>query len=214
MRLYFKHAVLCLFVVLFIILIYRCFYNDNRKKQCLQSEAFINSLNSLVSRVHEILDHLNIIHFLCYKTLWGQIQHSNLFPWAEKAEICLKLEVNEKINDTVLMIFEKSNLHVQYSSAEGKFIISDTLKPGAILEIFIFKDSKKVNMLHRTGWKHLILPPNCEWESLDCFPAYLVEPPLSHGMLGKSMVPIPRGGIEIQKYHYKYTWWKKMERPC
>lgn len=69
-------------------------------------------------------------------------------------------------------------------------------------------------MLHRTGWKHLILPPNCEWESLDCFPSYLVEPPLSHGMLGKSMVPIPRGGIEIQKYHYKYTWWKKMEKPC
>lgn len=67
-------------------------------------------------------------------------------------------------------------------------------------------------MFKRVGWKRGLLPPHCDWTpSLDCFPAYLIADPLPVKNLGSNAYPVPMGGIELQKYHYVNSWWKKPE---
>ena len=58
-------------------------------------------------------------------------------------------------------------------------------------------------MYRRIGWKRRFLPPDCNLESLDCFPPRLIIPPLPIKEFGGSLIPAPREGIEMQKYHYK-----------
>jgi hypothetical protein len=54
------------------------------------------------------------------------------------------------------------------------------------------------------------LPPHCDWNpELECFPDFLIQKPLPKQQLGNKFYPVPMGGIEIQKYHFKDTWWTK-----
>lgn len=66
-------------------------------------------------------------------------------------------------------------------------------------------------MYRRIGWKRRLLPPACEnLQSLDCFPPRLIRPPLPMKEFSRALLPVPREGIELQKYHYKDNWWKEI----
>jgi hypothetical protein len=69
----------------------------------------------------------------------------------------------------------------------------------------------QIGMLRRVGWKRRMLPPDCEgMTSLECFPPRLIAPPLPVKEFGGFVFPVPREGIEIQKYHYPDNWWKEV----
>jgi len=69
----------------------------------------------------------------------------------------------------------------------------------------------QIGMLRRVGWKRRMLPPDCEgMTSLECFPPRLIAPPLPLREFGGFVFPVPREGIEIQKYHYPDNWWKEV----
>lgn len=69
------------------------------------------------------------------------------------------------------------------------------------------------NVYKRIGWRHRILPPHCDWtSSLHCFPTHLVDDvPLPKRKLGKYMYSVPRGGADLQKYHYPENWWLEVK---
>uniref|UniRef100_A0A6V7JGT6 Uncharacterized protein n=1 Tax=Bracon brevicornis TaxID=1563983 RepID=A0A6V7JGT6_9HYME len=67
-------------------------------------------------------------------------------------------------------------------------------------------------MIRRVGWTRRVLPPDCELSpSLQCFPPQLVIPPLPAKQFGGHFMPVPREGIELQKYHYPKDWWLEMK---
>lgn len=67
-------------------------------------------------------------------------------------------------------------------------------------------------MVRRVGWTRRVLPPDCELSpSLQCFPPQLVIAPLPAKRFGEHFVPVPREGIELQKYHYPNDWWLEIK---
>lgn len=191
-----------------------------------------------------IFEKHNLVHFLCYGTLWGQIRMSKILPWSAKAEFCV---LNNQLSDIdeghLYSSFQRMFLRLRYFSTDGVYVVQDNHKSHPFIEIYVFERDNTVsdgimglipmifnylplylqrqhlyqqNMYKRIGWKRRILPPNCDWTpSLDCFPAHLIELPLPERKLGKHMYAVPMGGIEIQKYHYSTNWWKKVEtRNC
>nr|CAD7597445.1 unnamed protein product [Timema genevievae] len=132
-------------------------------RTCPHPEQFQDQLHQLADKVNRVLSSLQLTHFLCYGSLWGQIRLSRSLPWEADVEFCL---LNEELS-----------LH------------------------------DEINMLRRVGWKRRMLPPNCEeMTSLECFPPRLIARPLPLKEFGGYILPVPREGIEIQKYHYQQSW--------
>lgn len=112
-----------------------------------------------------------------------------------------------------MKMFEKNDLKITYQSFEGIYLVEDsgTLTDSPIIEIYLFGHDRQQNMFKRVGWKHRLLPQDCDYtKSLDCFPANLIQTPLPKKLLGNHFYSVPMGGVEIQKYHYADNWWKEV----
>ncbi|RZF37652.1 hypothetical protein LSTR_LSTR003063 [Laodelphax striatellus] len=185
---------------------------QNFTQTCHHSEQFQEGLHNLANRVHLVLSALGLSHFLCYGSLWGQLRLSRSLPWEPDVELCV---LNEEVSlrDEVFLsrLFKKHSMQIDYDSTEGKYSITDQSLPGATVHLVVFEHDPMVNMLRRVGWKRRVLPPDCEsLPSLNCFPPSLVKPPLPMREFGGFVMPVPREGIEIQKYHYPDNWWKEI----
>lgn len=179
---------------------------------CNHSEKFHEGLHSLADRVHTVLTSIGLTHFLCYGSLWGQLRLSRSLPWESDIEYCL---LNEEIitKDEVYLarIFKNKKMELEYDITEGIYTITDDELSGAKVQLIVFEMDPMINMLRRVGWKRRVLPPDCEsLPSLNCFPPRLARPPLPQKEFGGYVVPVPREGIEIQKYHYPTNWWKEI----
>nr|CAD7423170.1 unnamed protein product [Timema monikensis] len=186
-------------------------------------------------RVNRVLTSLQLTHFLCYGSLWGQIRLSRSLPWEADVEFCL-LNEELSLHDEVFLAraFKKHKLDMKYNSAEGLYMITDPQFEGGNIQLIVFEEDTtttlnaaslpppnhfvnpykltasfntldlQINMLRRVGWKRRMLPPNCEeMTSLECFPPRLIARPLPLKEFGGYILPVPREGIEIQKYHYQ-----------
>lgn len=109
-----------------LILIYSVFQHSsadhrNYDSTCDVSKEYQTKLHRMVYKTHDILDGLNLVHFLCYGSLFGQIRQSASLPWERDAELCV---LNEEISqyDEVFMkrLFWKQGLDIFYDSAEGR----------------------------------------------------------------------------------------------
>lgn len=179
---------------------------------CNNSEGFQEDLHKIAYKTHHVLETLHLTHFLCYGSLWGQIRLSRSLPWESDVEFCL---LNEELTsyDEVYLIrmFKKQGLTLTYDSSEGMYVVTDPNVPNAEVQLVIFEEDKMLGMLRRVGWKRRLLPPDCETStSLECFPNRLAVRPLPKKNFGQYELPVPREGIEIQKYHYQDNWWKEI----
>ncbi|KAG8259732.1 uncharacterized protein LOC124356991 [Homalodisca vitripennis] len=179
---------------------------------CHHSEAFQDGLHALGDRVHRLLVSLGLTHFLCYGSLWGQLRLSRTLPWERDIELCV-LNEEMALKDEVFLErqFRKNNMQLAYDSTDGKYTITDDTLPDARVELIVFEEDPMVAMLRRVGWKRRVLPSDCEsLPSLSCFPPRLIKTPLPSREFGGYIIPVPREGIEIQKYHYPDNWWKEV----
>jgi len=180
---------------------------------CNHSEKFHQGLHSLADRAHNVLSSIGLTHFLCYGSLWGQLRHSRSLPWESDVEFCM---LNEEIitKDEVYLVrtFRNKGMKLDYDSTEGVYSVTDSKLPGAKVQLVVFEKDPMINMLRRVGWKRRVLPPDCEsLPSLNCFPPRLAITPLPVKEFGGFIIPVPREGIEIQKYHYPNNWWKVIQ---
>ncbi|GLH03037.1 Uncharacterized protein GBIM_08968 [Gryllus bimaculatus] len=179
---------------------------------CHHPKAFQDALHELADRTHRVLSSLGLTHFLCYGALWGQIRLSRTLPWESDVEFCL---LNEELarRDEVFLIrtFKKFGLELSYESSEGQYKVTDTKVPGGYVQLIVFEEDPLIKVLRRVGWKRRMLPPDCEaMPSLHCFPPHLAARPLPEREFGGYVMPVPREGIELQKYHYQDDWWKEI----
>nr|CAD7456366.1 unnamed protein product [Timema tahoe] len=197
-------------VLIIIIVIWTLFKKSQTigfTRTCPHPEQFQDQLHQLADKVNRVLSSLQLTHFLCYGSLWGQIRLSRSLPWEADVEFCL-LNEELSLHDEVFLTraFKKHKLDMKYNSAEGLYMITDPQFEGGNIQLIVFEEDTTINMLRRVGWKRRMLPPNCEeMTSLECFPPRLIARPLPLKEFGGYILPVPREGIEIQKYHYQQS---------
>lgn len=201
-------------------------------RTCHHPKAFQDALHELAFRSHRVLSALGLTHFLCYGALWGQIRLSRSLPWESDVEFCL---LNEEVSthDEVFVAraFRRAGLRLAYEAAEGRYRVADAASSSpargaaaaaaaedeeagvdvsqALVQLVVFEQDPLLKVYRRVGWKRRVLPPDCEVApSLHCFPLRLVAPPLPKREFGGHPLPVPREGIELQKYHFQDNWWK------
>lgn len=196
------------------------------RQTCHMSEMFQKNLQKLVHTSHRILETLNLRHFLCYSSLFGQIRTSSILPWEKKAELCVFNEEIAKYDELFLRRrFAKSGLDLEYNSSDGKYTVTVLDVPNDTFDVdfhgelylIVFALDKDIRsseelMYHRIGWQRRILPPDCDYSTaLECFPERLAQEPLPLKLFGDDSVPVPREGFELQKYHYAEDWWQEVK---
>ena len=185
------------------------------------------NLHRLVYATHAALDALDLVHFLCYGSLFGQVRRAASLPWERDAELCVLNDEFSKYDEVFLRrAFWKRGLDLIYDSAEGRYVVSvmaagssELLElDGCVVQLVVFAGDKDISvsgepMLHRVGWKRRLLPPDCQYSpALQCFPRRLAETPLPLKLFGVEAVPVPREEFEILKYHFPDDWWRE-EKP-
>ncbi|XP_048510899.1 uncharacterized protein LOC105687470 isoform X2 [Athalia rosae] len=159
-----------------------------RRESCAVPEEFTEKLHDLSNRVHLVLAKLGIVHFLCFGGLWGQARIGRALPWA--------------------------GLAATYMHAAGIYRVQEQEvgEDAPKVEIVVFEEDLTTQMVRRVGWTRRVLPPDCELSpSLQCFPPQLAISPLPMKKFGSHSLPVPREGIELQKYHYPDNWWLEIK---
>ncbi|KAE8747393.1 hypothetical protein FOCC_FOCC005860 [Frankliniella occidentalis] len=203
-----------IFFVTFLILWYLVSQNNPQfTKTCELPLTFQNNLLNLSYRVHKVLDIMTLTHCLCYGALWGQVRRSSTLPWETNAEFCVNnKEISAFDENFIDRVFRKHNLTLVYDSAEGLYSVTDdAFQKGAQIQLIVFEEDLKLDVMRRVGWKRRMLPPNCEdSKSLECFPIRLLRKPLPMKPFGWKELPVPWESLEILKYHYPENWWKEV----
>lgn len=190
---------------------------------CIVTQEQRQCLYPLLAAVSSLLTRLSITHFLCFDSLWGAVQESGPLPWDPHAHLCA---LNEKVSRhdeaELLRAFRRRGLALEYSSAEGQYIIknSSSAPTPATFEVptvrvVLFEEDERVQMLRRVGWRRRLLPPDCDAHpSLQCFPPNLAASPLPIRPFGPLSLPAPREDIDLLKFHYPETWWRPLQPHC
>ncbi|XP_012274746.1 uncharacterized protein LOC105696658 [Orussus abietinus] len=191
-------------------------YSFNRpeipRQPCSVPEEFTEKLHELTYRAHLVLAKLGLVHFLCFGGLWGQARIGRALPWARKVELCLMDTLRD--DAMITKAFREVGLSATYLHAAGIYRVQENEvgDDAPKVEIVVFEEDSVTQMVRRVGWTRRVLPPDCELSpSLQCFPPQLAIPPLPTKQFGDHVVPVPREGIELQKYHYPNDWWLEVK---
>lgn len=106
-------------------------------------------MNNKTRRVHIILQKHNIVHFLCYGTLWGQIRIAEILPWSQKVELCILNQHVSAIDEGHLYSsFQRDFLRLRYFSTDAIYVVEDIHRSYPYVEIFVFDKDDEVITLH------------------------------------------------------------------
>lgn len=120
------YAVTSCSLLLLLLTIMRQRHNIVFTKTCSMSLPFRRRLVKLLQRTHEILERLELKHFLCYDSLIGQIRQSESPPWADKGEFCVfDSELIRYEENFLRRSFRQANLRLVYDSGEGSYEITE-----------------------------------------------------------------------------------------
>ncbi|KAK0180110.1 hypothetical protein PV327_005784 [Microctonus hyperodae] len=203
---------LCAFFIVGVLFWYNLGREDQPPQPCSVPEEFTEKLHDLANRGHAVLAKLGVVHFLCFGALWGQVRIGRALPWARKVEFCLV----DTLRDDVIITkaFRDAGLSASYLYASGMYRVQENEvgEDAPKLDIIVFEEDSVTQMVRRVGWTRRVLPPDCELSpSLQCFPPQLVISPLPAKQFGGHLIPVPREGIELQKYHYPNDWWLEIK---
>lgn len=175
------------------------------------------NLRQMTKKVHKVLKSLEVTHFLCYGSLWGALRLGQSLPWEDDVEICAVNQEAVYLDEaSFLRSFRRHGMDLDYDWSEGVYTVFNNTSKSGRVEIFMFELDSVSNMMRRVGWKRRVLPPDCDSNPvLNCFPQRLINPPLPTASFEGMELPVPREGIEIQKYHFQSDWWKEtIPRGC
>ena len=179
-----------------------CEYIDETQKEQLLNMTY---------HVHKILDSMQVDHWLMYGSIFGAVREHGPLPWDNDVDIGFNGGGKfSTINfDDFLRGFTARGLKVYHK----RWITSNVLKvyrddlPHIKVDLFAFYNYS--GWMKRAGLETWVLALN--YNLHDTFPAQLVKIPLPETRFGSFNMPVPRQGIEIQKYLYPHDWWKEVK---
>jgi len=203
-------------------------YRRHGELDCILPEAYHLRLNHLTEKVHKTLQLMQATHFLCHESLWAALYNDGPRSWDRTIDFCLAgVDISNHDEGFVKRMFRSQDLLLDYNMIDGVYSVrlisnSDSAIPKQVsnstdvsAQLVLYQESWQSSgmMLRKSGMKRALLPENCENELLECFPKNLIAAPLPLVKFGSLMVPAPREGIEIQKYHYSNDWWLQRKIP-
>ena len=179
-----------------------CEYLDSEQKEQLLNMTY---------NVHKILDDFGIEHWLMYGSVFGAIRTKGPLPWDNDVDIGFNGSGTFASMDfkEFLSAFESKGLKVYYKrwfTSNVMKVYSDDL-PHIKVDLFAMYNYR--GWMKRAGLETWIFALN--YNLHDTFPARLVEKPLPLVPFGFLKMPVPREGIEIQKYLYPDDWFKEVK---
>lgn len=188
-------------------------WSDDESINCFASPSTLKKLDELLGLIQEPLKALNLTFFLCYDTLWGALKFKRPLPWQNSLDVCVLNREMSAIDEGFLArSFKRYGLSITYNSAGGVYTVFKLDESLPHVTLTVFEEDLVTHQMRRVGWIHRMLPPNA-CEDLNCFPPDLIAKPLPTTTFNKHVVPIPKDGIEIQKYLFPYSWWKEIAPP-
>lgn len=164
----------------------------------------IKMKETLETVVKEVFETLDVTYFLCYDSLWGALNTNGPLKWHQTVDMCLLNEELTRFEEAFLIrLFKRKGLSLSYRTSDGIYLVTNNdVKP--VVRLYLFEHSD--GNYRRVGWRNRLVPPdNCD--RVHCFPARLIAKPLPTENFMSLRVPVPREGIEIQKYLFPDNWW-------
>lgn len=177
--------------------------------RCRNTEQEMDQLLNLTFQVHQVLDSLEISHWLMYGSIWGARRVQAPLPWDNDVDIGFNGNGNfaKYTIEQFIAPFKAKGL-----SVNNKWFQSGTLTVSKgdwplTVDMFAFYNNK--GWMQRRGLESWIAWLN--YRKHHTFPAWVVESPLPKSRFGFFDICIPRGGIEIMKHLYRDNWWKEVK---
>ena len=171
-------------------------------------------LLSMTYTVHEILNRMEIPHWLCYGSVFGALRISGPLPWDNDVDICLdgdSLSLSEIPSSKFISVLRDAGFRVtdNWLQRRGYRVMGKDPKFSAfgvdLLAFFRYGEWMK-----RTGWEPWLT--FIHYDKHHKFPSRLVRFPLPRVQFGTRRLPLPQGGMEIQMYFYPNDW-NKIVKP-
>lgn len=208
-RRYQRRVVILLLVIASIFMVH-FLWNGNEDISCFVSANTLKAFDELTGIIQEPLKALNLSYFLCYNSLWGALKVKGPLPWQSTLELCVLNKELSAIDEGFLArTFKRYGLTLSYNSAGGFYTVFKGNNVDPSVTLTVFEEDLVTHQMRRVGWIHRMLPPN-SCDELHCFPPDLISKPLPTTKFSKYVMPIPRDGIEIQKYLFPFSWWKEI----
>lgn len=182
-------------------------YNRSHRStlHCRTPTEDMKDLMELSRDLHFILDELNVTHWLAYGSLWGAIRYKNPLPWDNDVDLGvlrsdIKLLSKNKLRDELA----NKRITVRYHSWGGFYRVT---RRKARADLMVFHNFSNSGYMERVGLEAYLFFIN--YKKMHAFPTYLVQIPLPKMIFAGVAMPVPHGGLEMQKYQYPYDWWKE-----
>lgn len=212
-RRYHRRFLIMLIFVIASFLMVHYLWNSKETISCFASADTLKKIDELAVLIKDPLKALNLSFFLCYTTLWGALKINGPLPWQDSLDLCiLNKEISAVDEGYLARSFKRYGLSIAYNSAGGVYTVTKIGETAPYVTLTVFEEDLVTRQFRRVGWIHRMLPPN-SCDELQCFPPDLILKPLPLTMFNNHMMPIPRDGIEIQKYLFPYSWWKEVAPP-
>ena len=181
-------------------------FSSNEQIICeITPEMRIKISETLTTVVNEILETLDMTYFLCYDSLWGALGVNGPLKWHQRVDICLLNEEVERFEEAFLIrVFRRKGLSLSYQTSDGIYLVRPEGDSKPTLRLYLFEQSN--GNYRRVGWKNRLVPPD-SCELVHCFPTRLISKPLPTEKFMSMRLPVPREGIELQKYLFPDNWW-------
>lgn len=95
-------------------------------------------------------------------------------------------------------------ISLEYSAWGGFHRVT---RGSARADLMLFHSFSPNGLMERVGIEAYVFFVN--YRKMHAFPSQLVAMPLPKVLFAGVLMPVPKGGLEIQKYHYPYDWWKE-----
>ena len=183
---------------------------DTVKSKCFYADKQRTNLVKLAYRMHSILDNMGIEHWLMYGSLWGPMRGiPGPLPWDYDIDIAIDGDGNfSKIPfEEFKARFTVAGLKVtDHSGRSGRIRIEGNGENG---DLYLYYDHGGVMTL--TGYESWLF--FLSYRLHHSFPTILIHQPLPKVRFGFFNISVPRGGIEVMKYLYPFSWWKVVKPP-
>ncbi|CAB4026749.1 Hypothetical predicted protein [Paramuricea clavata] len=170
---------------------------------CERTPEEAKALRELFYDVREVLNELEIHHFLMYGSIWGAYRSKGPLPWDYDIDLgVLGDEAFSKIpREKFVRAFQERGIRVndKMHQASVFYLIRGKF---AQVDLDVFFDYN--GWMQRTGWVPWVLYYN--YKSYHTFPAWMVQEPMPTMQFFDVQMPVPHGGKEILKYLYPKDW--------
>lgn len=170
---------------------------------CRRKPKEAKELLELFLDVHDILNKMNIRHFLIYGSVWGAYRYKGPLPWDYDIDLAIigdekyaqisKSEFLKPFLERGITVYDKSMISSCYYFTRGEF---------AQVDLDIFYDYN--GWMQRAGIVTWLLYYN--YKHYHRFPAWMADEPLPKMQFAGVRMPVPNGGKAILRYLYPKDW--------